>query len=410
MGLLLAVFFIGRRIGGQALGLLGACLTAVSAPFFISAHLARYDIFVAALGFSAMALYFYYRFSNPWVAGLAGLLIGLAVEIHPNGLIYVPVILVLYFVDWRRSMLTKKQLFPFLAGLGVMLIFYAALHILQYPMTYLRISQLCYAPTHTPPILTLDPSVILQAFLDLFDSLLFTYLVASPLIVWAVVIPVKRHSINAKMFLLVAASLILAYVLWVRNQLVYYAILFTPVIDLLLASLLLQVLRKPDNSSRVNIQGILVLSIITAHVIFNLYPLRQDVREDLPFVTNQLKQSIQNGDSIMGSQTYWFGFADHVYYSWEQLTYYQRYAPGSTVLEALRELKPDIFVVDGHLDGAISDEVGGSQYVRQLRLPRSELAPFLSQNAELLNEFDGRYYGKVRVYRFHWNQQKGDVP
>jgi hypothetical protein len=277
-------------------------------------------------------------------------------------------------------------------------------------MTYIRISQLCYAPTHTPPILTLNPSVILQAFLDSPAALLSTYLVASPLIVWAVVILVKRDSINAKMFLLVAASLMLAYVLWVRNQLVYYAILFTPMIDLLLASLLLQVLRKLDNSSRVNIRGILVLSILTVYVIFNLYPLREDMGEDLPSVTNQLRQSIQNDDSIMGSQTYWFGFADHVYYSWEMLVYYQRYAPGSTMLDALREFKPDIFVVDGHLDRIISDEVGGSQYVRQLRLPRSDLAPFLSQNAELLNEFDSRYYGNVRVYRIHWNQQKGDVP
>jgi hypothetical protein len=116
-----------------------------------------------------------------------------------------------------------------------------------------------------------------------------------------------------------------------------------------------------------------------------------------------INQTVQPDDSIMAVQTYWFGLHDHVYYSWEQLVFYQRYAPGSSLADALREFQPDLFIIDQHLDGFISDERTTSLYLQQLGLPRAEMEAFLNRYGTLVGQFDVEHYGPIRVYRIMWN-------
>ena len=98
---------------------------------------------------------------------------------------------------------------------------------------------------------------------------------------------------------------------------------------------------------------------------------------------------------------FWFGLYDHVYYPREALIYYQRYAPGSTVEDAMREFRPDVFVIVGQ--GLASDEPGDTPYSKHLWLSRPELEAFLGQYACLVDDFDSGGGGRVRVYRIVWD-------
>ena len=84
---------------------------------------------------------------------------------------------------------------------------------------------------------------------------------------------------------------------------------------------------------------------------------------------------------------------------------YQRYAPGSTLEDALQEFHPDVFIRDGHVGMFIVDpDPQGDQYIQSLRLPRAELEDFLNRRAELINSFYNSYFREVRMYRIKWKE------
>lgn len=403
--LLALVYVIARRFGGQRLGLLSVILVSVSGPFLYSAHLARYDIVAAAFGFAAMALYLSNR-SSFWVGLLAGVCVGLSFEIHPNGMIYAPAILALYFWDARWFLLRQRWFWGFVLGGSIGLLFYAALHVLPYPQTYLALSRLAYAATRTPPLLTLDLRVILQALIDSGRMLFEAYPLLVIILLGAVTVLLQRRSTAGLRLLVLSAALFLTHTLLIRNKFFYYAILVTPVLDVLMAAFLLEFVRRPwrgrlgDYVSRILAGGLTIGSIA---LIWSV--LRADYWQTYQTTQNRINQSIRSGDSIMGSQVYWFGLYDHVYYSWELLPLYQRYAPGSTLEDALREFQPDVFIRDEHVGVFIVDpDPQGDPYIQALRLPRAELEGFLNRRAELINSFYNSYYREIRMYRINWQQ------
>lgn len=401
--LLAALYAIAHRLGGPWLGVITVAIVSVSSPFFHSAHLGRYDIFAAAFGFGAVALYLNNRAQRPWLSALSGLLVALAFECHPNSIAFGPAIVALYFLHHRWAMFRQRGFWALVGGVLLGLAGYAALHILPYPQTYLALNQLAFTATHTPPLFTLDPAVLGQAVTDMGVMLLYLYLPLIPLIVWAVVALARRHSDEDRTLLVLGGVLTVGHLLLVRNKFLYYTILYTPSIDLLLAALLLTLARRPwrglpaDYARRAAVGG-----LCAAFVLGNLAPLRTDYYPIYQAAQSQVNRAVMPADSIIGSQTFWFGLYEHKYYSWEEIIYYRRYAPGSTLEDALRALHPDILIIDRHLDRFISDEPDGSTYSQHLTLSRREMEAFLAAHAQLVTEFDNSYYGRVRVYRLEW--------
>jgi hypothetical protein len=121
---------------------------------------------------------------------------------------------------------------------------------------------------------------------------------------------------------------------------------------------------------------------------------------------NRIKQTVRPEDTIMGPQTYWFGLYDHDYYSWEQLVYYRRYLPDSTLEDALREFRPDILIIDQGMEYYISDTVLKSTHSEARRLPRTEMESFLSRYAELIAVLGEDDDHKVQVYRIEWPMEE----
>jgi hypothetical protein len=362
--------------------------------------MARYDVMAAALGFSAVAVHLRARSERPYLAALAGLLVGLAFEIHTNGALYGLAIVALAVLRSRWAAFRDRRLWWFAAGAAAGLSVYAALHVVRYPGTYLALNKLIFAPTHTPPILTFDLLVILQSLGDTGRLLWDSYWVLPPLILWALVALARRGSDEDHVLLVLCAVLVFGAALLIRNRPTYYAILISPSVDLVMAAFLHALLeRSRERSVAFFARHAVVWSLCAAAVVHNVLPLSIHSTRILENVERRIEASLRPGDSIMAAQTYWFGLHDRVFTPWEMLVYYRRYQPAASLEGALRVFRPDIFVVDGQMEFWIRDEPGDNAYTRHLVLPRSELSAILSRRGEIVDAFDGGPYGSVVVIR-----------
>src|SRR5579884_288992 len=89
--LLVATFLAGRRLFGTGAAAAAATVLAASEPFLLSAHFVRPDVVVAALLMAALWLALFP--AEVWPAHLgAGLLLGLAVDVHPNAVAFLPLV------------------------------------------------------------------------------------------------------------------------------------------------------------------------------------------------------------------------------------------------------------------------------------------------------------------------------
>lgn len=130
--------------------------------------------------------------------------------------------------------------------------------------------------------------------------------------------------------------------------------------------------------------------------------MQTNLYQDYEHVQSQLNQLVKPGERIMGSQTFWFGFYEHPYYSWEQMIYYQRYVPQSSLEEAFKVFHPDLFIVDDHLEKYISDCKGSELYDQYLCLPRAEIDQILATYGDLIATLNDGMDTYVKVYRLHW--------
>jgi hypothetical protein len=192
-----------------------------------------------------------------------------------------------------------------------------------------------------------------------------------------------------------------------QQQALVYAILFAPALDLVLAAFLLQFpWRPPRPSPAWGFGMVLTISLLLGGIGRTLLMLQVDQYAQYQTVQARLNALVRPGESLIGAQTYWLGLPERRYVSWEELVYYRRVTPGSSFADALRALRPDVFVLDGHVDYFVSDDAaGGTRYWRALRLPRAEVEAALRDLADPAGEFDGGPYGVMRVYRLHWSAE-----
>jgi len=402
--LLAAVYLIAKSVGGARLGKLSILIVAFSLPFQYSSHVGRYDIFAATLGFWGIAIYLVNTSKNIWMSLLSGLLIGIAFEAHPNGAIYIPVILALYFYEFRSTVFRKAHFWSMLIGLSMGLLFYLGLHVLPYPEDFLAFNQVVYSPSYTPPLLTFSFAIMLDGMVDLFnllsDSQLLTLLFI-PLLFWALA---KSDNREHRRFLVIVSFLALAHALLIRNKHFYYAILVSPIIDIALAFFVLRFFEKPmKNRVAFIMGGAFIISSMSFSLFRNLSVSVTNRSENFDQVQSEMSQLILPDDTLMGSQTYWFSFFNNTYLSWENLIIYQRKFEGSDMDDAFRAFRPDILILDQHWGYFISDKTTGDTYYQSLRLSKSEFDNFLTEmNAVLLTTIDDEQYGPILLYRLSW--------
>ena len=399
----MAIYSIADSIGGKRLGLLSIVLVAFSIPFAVSAHLARYDVITSALGFIAIAVYFRTHSSSFSSGFFCGLLIALAFETHPHGLIFLPTILALFLFDLQWQLFRSRKFYGFLIGGLLGLGIYISIHILPAPQLYFLRMGLSSA-THGPPITTLNLKVIINSIKELAYLLLNAINLLLPVLFFSTIKLLQEKTLNSKRLLVLLLSFLISSTLLFRNKFLYYAILFSPAIHLVIAyyALLMFDLFRKRRGVLDFIYQIFILSSIILAMISTSMMFRENQYKNYLMVQSKINESVHISDSIIGSQTYWFGLYENTYYSWEQIVFYQTLDPTITVEDALKEFKPDIFIIDGHLSNFISNSDGDSVYSKHLRIPRDELFTFLDQNADLVSVFNGDSYGQISIYRIRW--------
>jgi 4-amino-4-deoxy-L-arabinose transferase-like glycosyltransferase len=411
--LLLAVYSITDYLYGQKVGLLSVFLVALSNSFLFSAHLGRQDIIVAAIAYCAFALYITDKdLSYSYRSVLTGLAASLAFEVHPPiGLIVAPAIGLLYILDFGFSFVRIKRFLGFISGVMIGFAFYAILHIIPYPQTYITLATIL-TPWRMPPVLTLDPTLWLKSLMDLILLIIQFERLWLPILTFAIVTLLLRRLKSdirlLKLIIVVCATLIML----IRFKLSFYAIIITPLASILIASVLpilghflKSKTTNLDNFWRIGL-GIslaLVFCYIGFAIAFDLSPILINHESDFEEVVTSIHQLIPEGSIVMGPQTYWFGMVGQPYYTWEQLVFYQRYAPGTTLENAFAQFRPQFFILDKHLESFIANDVSDlSEYHQFLFISNEELQRFLNSRASLISVLNTVTFGSILVYRISW--------
>ena len=406
--LLAQTYFIGSRLISRTVGLVALGLLAGSYPFFLSAHWARYDIFTAVFGYGGVVLFLLNRRERLWLDALAGLCVGLAVEIHAFGAIFVPCVAALYVLRYRQHILKQPRFWSFIAGGVVALLIYLGLHVVRYPTAFVQLNALQFGPTHTPPLLADSPRVLWESLRDLVGLYGTSLLALAPLFVVAIIWALRRRTPALIVLLSLNGVLFSATLLLIRAKQAYYGIFLAPAALLLVAAWMVVVVGRLrlSRSIRTMYREVVVI-LALANTLLMLQALRPNQWAEYRFAHAAIKPFVPASSTILSAQTYWFDFANQPYYSWEQLIFYRRYKPASTLAEAFAVYKPDIFILDGHIRGFIVDQprTDGS-YSQALELSRPELNAILAERATLVTSFDvprgDTSVDHVEVYRFEW--------
>jgi hypothetical protein len=411
MVLLVAMYVIGRHLGGWIVGFASVILTASSLPFIYSSHLARPDIMMTACGFWAIAFSLNRQVRFWWVNLLGGLCGFVAFEIHPNGLVFVFALAVIYIEPLLENgraiklLLQNRCLLGFLAGCVFGLIMYLGFHLFPNYSSFFAVQRTLFSVSHTPPILTFDLLILLRSFVDMGQMLSAVFPIIWILFAYAFIYLFIRPCPGSGLILRLNVAVLIGTILWVRNKMTYYAILVTPALEIMLVMAILNILRKPwRRQLGFYIERVLVIGLVIAHLLVGGLTFVPNYGADYQRVLDQISKLVAPNERILGVQTYWFGLYSHEYDSWEELAYYQWSHPGVNLEETLTIFRPDIFILDGHLERFLSDDIENVALLQSLHLSRRELALIFEKRGELLLDLNGgTSHGRVRVYRLHWS-------
>jgi hypothetical protein len=400
--LMLNVYIIGNALYGRQSAFIATALLATSGPFVYSSHLGRHDIIVAALGFGAVALYVLDRGSSFSAKSvLSGLALGLALDIHFNILIFGPVLLTFYILDYGKNVLRTGRFWGFVLGGLIGVLFFVAMHLVSYPQTYFAIASLGNGTAHTPPILLVDLNLWRAS---LMQALSMIDLVLIPILVPAFILLVRRQYDHDRKIYALLGILLLAVASVIQYNHPHYAILVAPAVSLMLAPYLQHITQTIGKIGEWAFwRNILILGIVLSASVSSLAPAVRGSDAEFRKVLDYIRQTVPNGSLVYGSPTYWFALPDTPYVIWEQIVFLQRYRSGSSFTDAIEEIKPDYLIIDGFMDVFVMDDkYCRANYLNIPCMPQVELQTFLEKHATLAGELETTDYGHIRVYKIAW--------
>lgn len=391
--LLVAVFSISHQLtASSSCAFTAVLLVIVSFPFILSAHHIRYDIIVAALAFSAIAIYLAALKRKSVLLGtVSGLLLGMAFEVHVNAVIYGPVIVALSFSEERWRFYRQRVFWGFAGGCAIGLAWYLWAHVIRYPETYFGIGR-AMAGTHYPPLLLGSPLALVIAIAEMVQYLLilsqFRMMVTlvAGFMLW-------KWGLAPKPLLMFVVGF-LSFAVMIKAKMDYYLILIAPFADILLAVWIDQFLFQRRLLSpgwkrgRAIITTSLTLSLLFSLAVFLITFKFRPISEANP-VAQRIERVIPAGGSVMGSQVYWFNLYQYRYISWQYILAYRMYEPESTFADAMIALRPDVLVIDRHLrefilaDLETPPQAGLARYFWERRLPKDDVDAFITQRGTL---------------------------
>lgn len=405
----LATLLVGRKAYSTVTGALAALLLVLSAPFTQASHYARPDVILAA---AIMLVFWLALFSFErerwWAHLLTGLVLGLAVDIHPNAAMFIPALVSLYIVTYRSRMLRKRGAWLCAVGGFIGIAYYGLSHIASNPEAYFTLSNLSFGGTHKLPLLTaLNPVRFARSLTNeigryhFFENSLDFVLIGAGVIYLMI-----RRSLSDVRLLVFTSVAFTCFGLFVGNKHDIYAILFYPFFMLIVAGALVGLWSETTSwrSAQRGFITALVMLLVVSHSIRLARPLMQNRGYDYYEVTESIKAALPSDARVMGLPHWWLGLADYDYRSSLNLTYYH-FFNGYDLEEGLTADRPDYLIVDSGLRGLLVDEgyfppgPGFEIY----KLPRQAFETFLDERGTKVEEFDNPWHGKFEVYRLDWS-------
>ena len=408
--LLLATVWVGWRSYGLLTGTLTALLLALSLPFTYSSHLVRPDIMLAvvvmvAFGLAHKAL----TEQRPWIHLLAGLLLGVALDIHPNSALFGLGLVAMYWVTYRRQMFRERDTWLCVIGGVLGISYYLAVNLFPDPRAYLDSMRLGLATVNQPPLNGSLGDLALSVFAEFVRYHFHENRLDFGLIMAGIALKMVWPARSDRLLVGFVGAAFAGFALFAGNKGGFYAILLYPFFMLIVAEMLVRLTRL-DGSAVLRYAlaiGLLSLFLVSSGIRF-ARSLLQNRAYNYYAVTEQVRRVSPAGARIMGVPNWWLGLADYDYRSSLNLTYYH-HLNGFTLAEGLQAIRPDIIIVDNVLRSSLSFEdsfqlegfgVGHGHEV--WTLPAGEFNEFLAQHGRKLTEFTDPWHGRFDIYAIDW--------
>jgi 4-amino-4-deoxy-L-arabinose transferase-like glycosyltransferase len=405
--LLLSVFLIARALYGRPVGLLAVVLCGLSGPFFLSSHLARPDVIVAAAGYGAIALYLTGGGSTSVVkAALAGLAVGLAFDLHPNASVFGPTLVALFLVDHGLMTFRRRTFWAFVASCGAALLLYGALHIAPNPRVFFGMTDFAFGDAKTPPITSL-PALLTSVSWSL--DLLWTSQEARSLVALPALLALGwRRSPADRRLLTILAVMLIQLIAIVPYKPAYYAIIFSPAYDLAVAAFVAMLLGLNWRGSRlVRISAMAVIGLLATSVAMQFAWVGRHETDEHQALVQGIRAVAPAGSTVMGEPVYWFGMQDYAYVGLDQVGLHRRLHPGLTIDEIMAVYRPDYLIVDWFVAKHVKDSPEEIQVASKTSfMPKAEFDEFLRKRTTPVATLTDRIRGTVQVLRVDWAPER----
>ena len=394
--LLLVVGRIGWRLYGSLTGLTSALFLSLSPVFIQASHWARPDILLAtvillAFLFAIIA----FQSGNLWSHFLVGLLAGISLDIHQNGLLFIPGFIAIYLLKFNKKIFQKGSLFAVLGG-AIGILFYLVVHYFPNPDVFWKLFSFSFSGPHISPFGNLNPIDVLKSIrgevgrYHFYENNLDFALIGA-----SITYLLARRSASDKILSLFVGVTFISFVFISGKKVDHYAILLYPLFMLIVSEAILSQLARGNNllPTRIFFLVIMILFLLNSIIHFSR-PVNDAKNYDYYRVTKNMNSVIPSSAKVMGSPLWWLGFSDHDYISTFNFSFYKHFNNYS-VYNVIELESPDFLIVDEILRGQMYALPESDPYF----LSGEEFENLLNNFGEMVLEFDDPYHGSIEIYK-----------
>ncbi|MCC7372239.1 MAG: glycosyltransferase family 39 protein [Chloroflexi bacterium] len=391
--LLIAVFLAGRRLYGPTAGAVAVLFLALSQPWLVSAHIIRPDIVVATLTMAAV----YCALRNVQDGGrgwslLAGLLMGLSFDVHPNSLAFMPMVGFVYLAKYGWRGVLKRDAWLYVAGIGLGAVYYIVIRIAPDPVHFLDAFQYWIGVDKRPPALATRGGSPLDAELGRWTQYLGHRWMEGALLGLGVLTAAIRMIRQKRLDPLLVGWLVslVVFTILVSSKTEFYMILFFPMLILMVAAAIGDVFEHLGGSRVVASALVVLLAVGVMGFEDNFRDITQAAsnfeERNYYSLTGEIQAVIPPGSRVIAPPLFWIGlsrppyYLDFVdFYVWER----SRREQQVNWAQFVSQINPEYVILDSK---AKSDVTNNN-------------ARFMEANADLVASFRHVNYTRVEVWK-----------
>lgn len=393
LGVVVFTFLLGRELAGPTAGIVSAWLVTADNSLFVAGRTARPEVFSALCAVLAALLVLRPQAARRVVPALGGgLIVGVAMMFHPNGMATAVATGGLLAMQSGRQFWRDKRLWACVAGVALVVAAFlvwshsSPAHSEAFARTYSR--------GENVPLLTKIQSET-SRYADFLGvgNLRLNFPVPIPVrahIVAAIVVAFVVLAWKQRRTFAVLAMLSVPYLLWwmyLPNKSARYFAVVAPFFALALAAAACAF--AAERKWRVRAIAACVI-VGLSQLAGNLFLLYKSRPASYVVVERELRQLIPPGSSVYGAITFWVALHDRAYYSYERMPFEY----------AIAKRRPEYLILN---DRVMVKGMGwGLDDWGKLRTTANA---FAREHGELAGRVSNPFYGDLEIYRVKYGSQ-----